>query len=167
MTDREPFLLRVAALCVGLSEIPGASSNPVILRWARDIGAPKDYRNDDTPWCAVAMNRWAQACGYPLSGSGYDLVRAKSFATWGQPCTPTLGAVLVFERPEGHHVGLYAGEGPTAFYVLGGNQGNAVSYTWIARSRLIACRWPSSVAPPSSPQTVLVAGTGPLSGNEA
>jgi uncharacterized protein (TIGR02594 family) len=167
MALAEPLLLRVARLTLGLVEISGPASNPVILQWARDIRAPKAFTNDDTAWCAVATNRWAMTCGYPLSGAGYDLLRAKSFATWGEPIAPTLGAVLVFRRPEGHHVGLYVGERPDAYCVLGGNQGNAVSYAWIEKARLEACRWPLGVPRPTSPQTVLLASAGQVSSNEA
>jgi uncharacterized protein (TIGR02594 family) len=162
----EPLLLRVAKVTLGLLEVVGPGSNPVLLRWAKDIAAPA-YTDDDTPWCAVAMNRWAQACGYPLSGAGYELLRAKSFATWGEFIVPTLGAVLVFSRPEGAHVGLYVGERADAFYVLGGNQGNRVSYAWLEKGRLMASRWPSGVTQPD-PRPVLLAHNGePLSRNEA
>jgi uncharacterized protein (TIGR02594 family) len=162
----EPLLLRVAKLCLGLTEIPGPSSNPVILRWAQDIGAPA-FTNDDTAWCAVAMNRWAQTCDYPLSGTSYELLRAKSFAAWGIPIHPTLGAVLVFSRPEGFHVGLYLGEREGAYYVLGGNQSNSVNCAWIAKNRLYASRWPSQVSLPTHHPVHLAATGQPLSTNEA
>ncbi len=164
----EPLLLRVARLCVGLVEIPGPASNPVIMRWAKDINAPA-YTDDSVAWCAVFLNRLCLACNYPLSGTDYALLRALSFATWGEPYTlPTLGAVLVFSRPEGAHVGLYAGERDDAYYVLGGNQSNAVGYAWIAKHRLVTCRWPSGVARPIDPHQLRVAANGePLSGNEA
>jgi hypothetical protein len=42
-------------------------------------------------------------------------------------------AVLVFERPGGGHVGYYFGEDATAYHVLGGNQGDAVTIARIAR----------------------------------
>ncbi|HYE86361.1 MAG TPA: TIGR02594 family protein [Vicinamibacterales bacterium] len=152
---------------IGIKEIPGAASQPVILQWAKDLKAP-DYTNDDTPWCALFLNRVCLACQLPLSGSGYELLRAKSFLTWGQPLSaPALGAVLVFKRPEGFHVGLYVGERADAYCVLGGNQGNSVGLTWIAKDRLEGCRWPADMPLPA-PAPVLVADAGvPLSTNEA
>ena len=162
----EPLLLRVARLCVGLAEVPGPASNPVIMRWAADLRAPA-YGDDSVAWCAVAMNRWMLACNYPLSGTGYDLLRAKSFSTWGQPCEPVQGAVLVFSRPAGYHVGLYLGERTDAFSVLGGNTGNAVGATWIARDRLRASRWPSGVSLQLIQRVFLRDDGQPVSGDEA
>lgn len=146
----EPIWLSVARMTEGIAEIPGPTSAPVILRWAQDIGAPA-YVNDDIAWCAVWANRLAMACKFPKSGQGYDLVRAKSFATWGVPLDePSLGCVQVFSRPEGFHVGLYLGERDNAYRVLGGNTGNAVAATWIAKERLVAQRWPLGVPLPTT-----------------
>lgn len=163
----EPIWLSVARAFVGIAETPGPASNPAILRWAADIHAPA-YGSDDTPWCAVWMNRLLLACQLPMAGTGYDLLRAKSFATWGQKlAAPALGCVLVFKRPEGYHVGLYVGERADAYRVLGGNQSNAVTYTWIDKTRLVACRWPAGVPLPA-PAPVTVATDGqPVSRNEA
>lgn len=162
----EPIWLSVARAFVGISEIPGTVSNQVILQWARDLKAP--YLNDDVAWCALFICRLCLACGLPLPGSSYDLLRAKSFEFWGIPASRGPGAVLVFHRPGGYHVGLYVGERAEAFYVLGGNQSNAVSYTWIEKARLLACRWPSTVPPPPLPRPVLLTSNGqPVSGNEA
>lgn len=164
---REPIWLSVARAFVGVSEIPGPSSNKAILQWAVDLKAP-GFSNDDTAWCAVFMNRLFMACQHPVAGKGYDLLRAKSFLTWGQPlAAPALGAVLVFYRPEGAHVGLYVGERADAYYVLGGNQSNAVTFTWIAKARLAGARWPYGVPLPA-PWPVMLADTGaPVSLNEA
>ena len=163
---REPIWLSVARSFVGIKEIPGAASQPVILQWAKDIKAPA-YDNDDIPWCALVMNRVLLACQLPMAGTGYDLLRAKSFLTWGQAFEPSLGAVLVFGRPEGYHVGLYVGERADAYQVLGGNQSDSVGYAWIAKDRLLGCRWPAG-APLPAPGFVFVANDGAaVSMNEA
>lgn len=163
----EPMWLSVARAFIGITEIPGAASNPVILRWAADLHAP-GFTNDDTAWCAVFLNRILMACQIPVAGSGYDLLRAKSFATWGQGVgASVVGAVLVFQRPEGGHVGLYVGERPDAYRVLGGNQGNAVGVTWIAKDRLVAARWPGGMAVPEASPVLLAASGEPISTNEA
>jgi len=140
----EPLWLSVARAFVGVTEFPGPASNPVILRWARAIKAPTWYDGDDKAWCAVFMNRIFLACQLPMAGTGYGLLRAQSFETWGRPLTsPAPGAVLVFTRPSGHHVGLFWAErAPDAYRVLGGNQDNAVGEARMARDRLTAIRWP-------------------------
>ena len=112
------------------------------------------------------MNRLCLACQLPLSGSGYALLRAVSFETWGQPSAVALGAVMVFHRPGGYHVGPYLGERADAYYVLGGNTGNAVAAAWIKKDRLTAIRWPTGYDR-QAPAPVLLAGNGqPLSENE-
>lgn len=141
----EPLWLSVARAFLGLQEKPGAGSNPVILRWASDLKAP-DYKDDDEAWCALFVNRLMMGCQLPLSGTGFDLLRAKSFVTWGKEITiPAVGAIMVFSRPEGAHVGLYLGERKDAYSILGGNTGNAVALTWILKNRLIATRWPDAI----------------------
>ncbi len=163
-----PLWLTVARMSLGLKEVPGPLSNPLILRWARDISAPSWYQDDDQAWCAVWMNRLMMACQLPLAGRGFDLLRAKSFETGGRPLDrPTLGAVLVFSRPEGAHVGLYLGEREDAYYVLGGNQGNAVSEAWIAKSRLTAMRWPDDVSLHDAGGPIVLSGVGAASTDEA
>lgn len=164
----EPLWLSVARAFEGLTEIPGPQSNPVILRWARDIGVPAYFNDDDIAWCAVYANRLAMALQFPLSGTGYQLLRARSFVTWGQPLpAPALGAWMVFNRPEGAHVGLYLGERPDAYRVHGGNTSNAVGATWIAKSRLIAVRWPTGVPLPTAGRLLLGDDGQQRSGDEA
>lgn len=163
-----PIWLSVAKAFLGLQEIPGPHSNPLILHWAREIHAPAWYEDDDQAWCTVFLNRIFLACQLPLSGTGFALLRAKSFETWGRSLTfPTLGAVLTFSRPEGAHVGLYLGERSDAYRVLGGNQSNAVSEAWILKSRATAIRWPNGVVATPSVPLFLKADGSPLSSNEA
>lgn len=166
---KEPIWLSVARAFVGISEIAGQHSAPVILRWSRDIAAPSWYDNDDKPWCAVFLNRLMQACQLPMAGSGFDLLRARSFASWGRPIvTPALGAIVVFQRDEGAHVGLYLGERKDGtMRVLGGNQGNAVSEAWISAVRLIAVRWPDGVPLPLGGRVQIEANGERVSVNEA
>jgi len=163
----EPLHLSVARAFVGIRETPGPVSTAVILQWAKDIGAPPWYHDDDQAWCAVWMNRLCMAMQWPLSGTGFALLRALSFETWGRSLSePTLGCVMVFLRPEGAHVALYLGETPTHYVVLGGNQGNAVSVTSIAKDRLAFMRWPAD-APYAATGRIATTATGAASDNEA
>jgi len=164
----EPIWLRVFRFVEGLQEVPGTVSNPVILKWNAAIGGPSWYDNDDKAWCALALNAVFHTCGFPLAGAGFDLLRAKFFATWGTALTvPTLGAVMVFERPEGAHVGLYLGERKDAYCIFGANQSNTVGIAWIAKKRLTAVRWPSGEAVPSTGRVWLNQNLEPVSNNEA
>ncbi len=92
---------------------------------------------------------------------------ALDFLSWGEALPgPALGAILVFRRPGGGHVGFYVGESDDAFYVLGGNQRDGVNYTWIEKARCCAIRWPQFVPkPPVEP--IILTRYGAVSTNEA
>lgn len=78
-----------------------------------------------------------------------------------------IGAILVFGRTGGGHVGFYAGEDATHYTVLGGNQSNAVTYARLDKGRLMAngIRWPASYDSPTSGQVAATGAT--ISKNEA
>ena len=165
--EKGPKLLRAALADVGVSEVPGTRSNPILLRWAKELGIT--YASDETPWCGLACARWCKAAGYNPP-TGQLALRARSWAEWGQPSQPLpmLGDVLVFERGGAGHVGLYIGEDCTSFAVLGGNQGDKVCITWIAKDRLLAARRsPWRHAQPDNVRVVRLKRTGSLSLNEA
>jgi uncharacterized protein (TIGR02594 family) len=96
-------------------------------------------------------------------------VRAKAWATWGQNIRPERiapGAVLVFERSGGGHVGFYVGEDKTNYHVLGGNQGDRVSIMRLEKSRCIARRWPTGRPVIGGPKAMSATAGIPLSRNE-
>jgi uncharacterized protein (TIGR02594 family) len=99
-----------------------------------------------------------EAVGLPYPSKGM-FARAKSWLDWGKPCSPVLGAVVVFGREGGGHVGFLVGQNDTNWYVLGGNQSNAVNITPIARNRAIGYRWPVSMAISETPLPKMVGGT--------
>ena len=150
-----PLWHGVAKAQIGVKELPGPKSNPTILTWAGKVGRKLGiaYTDDAVPWCGLFVAYCMTAAGQTPPDIS---VRAKAWATWGLPVEPTLGAVLVFERPGGGHVGFYAGETAAAYRVLGGNQGDAVNYAWIAKHRCIAVRWPPKAALP--PKVIRVVG---------
>lgn len=157
--------MTIARAYVGVRETAGPANSPTIMGWAKRLGAKVLgilYTDDSAiPWCGLF-------CAEVMTEAGIKpppiAVRAKSWATWGDPGPAGVGAVLVFQRPGGGHVGLYAGETPAAYKVLGGNQSDAVSYAMISKQRCIAVRWPPGVAPFPP---LAVAAAGDLSRNEA
>ncbi len=60
---------------------------------------------------------------------------------------PVIGAVLIFERGSGGHVGFALGQDETNFFLLGGNQSDAVTIARVAKYRLLGARWPSTFPP--------------------
>lgn len=164
MISADPPWLIKARACVGLREIPGPQHNKTIQFWLAKLGAW--WKDDETPWCGTFVAHCLQEAGHPVPQHWY---RAKAWADYGsqlQFSRIAPGAILVFDRKGGGHVGFYTGETATAFRVLGGNQSNGVNETWIGKGRCIAARWPKGVPVIGSP--VRLAGTGqPLSTNEA
>ena len=94
-------------------------------------------------------------------------VRASAWGDWGTKLTRgTPGAILVFTRSGGGHVGFYVSEDAATYHVLGGNQSDSVSITKIAKDRCTAIRWPAGVpAPTAGP--VVKQFNGRLSTNES
>lgn len=119
------------------------------------------------PWCGAFLFG-VLAAALPDEPLPVHPLYARNWGAFGVAlAAPAPGAVLVFERgPSGGHVGFYVGEDGGRFRVLGGNQSNAVTEAWVAKSRLLATRWPESVPPPSGGRR-RVTGAGQLSTDEA
>lgn len=154
--------LDVARKLEGLKEIPGPKHNPVIVRWLRDLKAW--WSDDETPWCGTFVAHCLKEVGLPIPKLWF---RAKEWATYGSLLRPDRlapGAILVFDRRGGGHVGFYVGEDAGFYYVLGGNQANGVNVMKLGKSRLVASRWPKDI--PVIGKPVRMAG-GKVSTNEA
>jgi uncharacterized protein (TIGR02594 family) len=137
---REPRWLKIARSYNGLREVRGPKHNPVILRWLEKLRAW--WRDDETPWCGVFVAHCMQEAGLPYPTL---YMRAKAWSDYGARLRPQFlapGAILVFDRAGGGHVGFYVGEDATHYHVLGGNQANAVNIMRLGKGRLLASRWP-------------------------
>ena len=84
----------------------------------------------------------------PLLGAlGTNPYWAPNWLLFGQPVQPITGAVLVFECGSGGYVGFAVGKHDPTFFVLGGNQSDAVTIARVAKSRLLGARWPATWPP--------------------
>jgi uncharacterized protein (TIGR02594 family) len=134
-TALEPAWLRAARAKLGTREAAGAANSPTIMGWAKRLGAKvlgTIYNADSVPWCGLFVATCVAEVGLPTVPIA---LRAASWAAWGFPLAAdrlSPGAVLVFQRPGGGHVGFYLGEDAAAYHVLGGNQSDAVTITRIA-----------------------------------
>lgn len=154
--------LDVAKKLEGLKEIPGPKHNPRIISWLRDLNAW--WSDDETPWCGTFVAHCMKEVGLPIPKLWF---RAKEWASYGSLLRPDRlapGAILVFGRTGGGHVGFYVGEDAGHYYVLGGNQANGVNVMKLGKSRLVASRWPKDIPVVGKP--VRMAG-GKVSTNEA
>lgn len=82
-----------------------------------------------------------------LGALGTNPYWARNWFLFGQAVQPINGAVLIFQRSSGGHVGFAVGQDDTHFYVLGGNQSDAITIARIAKSRLLGARWPATIPP--------------------
>ncbi|WP_323034544.1 TIGR02594 family protein [Pararhodobacter sp.] len=151
----------------GTKEIAGKASNPTIMGWAKKLGGwiASYYNNDDIPWCGLFLAHCIGAT-LPSETLPANPLGALNWAKFGVRCAPTLGAVLVFSRSGGGHVGIYVGEDAEAYHVLGGNQSNTVNITRVAKSRHVDTRWPATWPAPDA-RKIALSGSGKLSTNEA
>lgn len=142
-SGEEPPWIAVARSLMGTKEIVGPKHNQVILGWIKSLGGW--FKDDETPWCGTFVGFCMFKVGIERPVNWF---RAKEWSSWGKPCQPSVGAVVVFAREGGGHVGFLVGQSADHYYVLGGNQSNAVNIMPIAKARAIATRWPTSLALP-------------------
>lgn len=161
----KPSWLIEAERHIGVKEIKGPKHSARIIGWLDGLRAW--WKDDETPWCGVFVAHCMKTAGLPLPKFW---MRAKDWLNWGTPtAAPIIGAIVVFERQGGGHVGFVVGKDKSGnLMVLGGNQGDAVNIRPFAMSRVAGYRWPSGVARPSAtPQLPILASNGQLSTNEA
>lgn len=142
----EPSWLQYARRYNGVKEIPGPRNSETIMGWisslAKKLGnwIKNTLPDDETPWCGTFVAYVMDARGWSIPKS---FMSAKSWLTFGRGlATPAPGAILVFTRNGGGHVGFYVRETPTHYIVFGGNQSNMVNETAVAKTRLAGIRWP-------------------------
>lgn len=159
----EPGWMKIARGYLGTREIAGSKHNSRIMGWLSRL---KSWiKDDETPWCGTFVAAVMQEAGLPYPK---EFPRAKAWSDYGANLRTTHltpGAILVFSRDGGGHVGFYVGEDATAYHVLGGNQSNSVNVTRILKNRCIATRWPKGEPVIGGP--VRMASNGTISRNEA
>jgi uncharacterized protein (TIGR02594 family) len=145
----QPAWLAAAWAEFGVREILGKDDSAEILRYFRDAG-DAHTETEETPWCAAFAGAMLKRGGQTGTGS----LLARSYLDWGISLDePRLGAIAVLSRgndPTTGHVGFVLGDTPDKLYLLGGNQGDAVSVAPFDRARLLGFRWPKEDSDTSS-----------------
>jgi uncharacterized protein (TIGR02594 family) len=141
----QPTWLAAAWRELGQTEVAGPGENPRIVRLYAEAGHPQ-VRHDEVAWCAAFVGACLEHGGIRCSRS----LMARSYARWGTPLSAArFGAIAVLSRtsdPALGHVGFVVGETADKIYLLGGNQGDAVSVAAFDRARVVAMRWPGASA---------------------
>lgn len=126
-----PKMLLEALNLYGVKEKVGESDNPEILSWAKELNLPQ-YTADSIPWCGLFVAIVAKRAGKPVVSNP---LWAANWLKFGLSCKPELGAVAVFSREGGNHVGLYVGEDQDCYHILGGNQKDSVCISRLKKPR--------------------------------
>lgn len=134
---------------IGVTETAGSTSNPVVVAYYKDAGAP-EIKDDSVPWCAAFAGAMLTRSGYRSTGS----LLAQSYLDWGMSLqTPMVGCVAVFKRGSASwqgHVGFFVREEGNYIVVLGGNQSDSVRESRYPKKDLLGYRWPDSAALPTA-----------------
>lgn len=134
---------------VGMTEVPGAASNPAILAMLKlDQSWPG---GDEVAWCSAFVNYICWLLGLPRSKS----LAARSWLKIGAPVSLTNAAagfdIVVLSRGTGRqpgpdvltapgHVGFFLSAQDGAISILAGNQGNRVSEQAFSLTQLLGIR---------------------------
>ncbi len=168
-----PRHMTIAYELIGTKEIVGSKHSPIILGWAKELGLGDIYTNDELAWCglffAYVMMKADRKVELPTKDK-YDYLRALRYqfmpnvteVAKGDEC---VGDILIFQRPEGGHIGFCVSMSDKAYSVLGGNQGNQVSIVDIAKERCVKRLRP--IYKTYIPFASIKTSTGKLSSNEA
>jgi len=162
ISERGPKILLEAVKLYGTLEVVGDKDNPEILNWAKELGLPQ-YTHDSIPWCGLFVALVASRAGKEVVK---DPLWAANWLNFGSSCEGELGAVAVFSREGGNHVGIYVGEDSSHYHILGGNQKDSVSIVRISKSRCRGFR-AQYRSKPTNVRRVILSATGEVSTNEA
>jgi len=140
----------------GLKEVAGPGNNPEIMTMGTATGIK--YSGDDMAWCGLFV---AYCIGTTLPDEVLpnNPLGARRWERFGESTKPRSGAVMVFWRESTDsglgHVGFYVGENKDSYFILGGNQGNAVSEDSYSKKQFLAARWPRTATSLGGGQAVV------------
>lgn len=164
----EPWMQEISKF-MSLHEV---RDNAELSRWLKSdgktLGDPAKL-----PWCgdaaitALVKTLPRERLPKSLEANPYW---ARNFAKFGKSAGKgCYGAVLVFSRGKGGHVGFAVGYDPVKnrYRVRGGNQGDMIKDSWIDGKRLLAARMPSSWKRKPRPLPIMNSRGAVISRNEA
>lgn len=142
---QQPDWLAWAWRELGVHEVAGSGDNPRIAEMFKTVGHDA-IRDDEVAWCAAFLGACLERSGRSSTRS----LMARSYLEWGNAINEArFGAIAVLSRgtdPALGHAGFIVGETEQQVFLLGGNQGNAVSVAPFAKERVLAYRWPQETA---------------------
>lgn len=136
-----PAWLPIAFGELGQRELAGAAHNARII--AYHATTTLKATSDEVAWCSAFLNWVMRQAGKSGTGSA----AARSWLKWGVTLpSPRLAAVAVLWRgdpaSDQGHVGIVVGFDRDHVWLLGGNQGDAVTVARFPRGQVLGFRWP-------------------------
>lgn len=136
----EPSWMAIARAELGVAELPGEARSRRIIRYHAEASIKASA--DEVPWCSAFVNFVMARAGH----RGTRSAAARSWLQWGRGVGALPGAIVVLSRgdPRGPlgHVGFLVRAEGDSLWVLGGNQGDAVTFARFPRERALGFRWP-------------------------
>lgn len=166
-TVSTPWLNEVGRY-MGLHELRNKTALSTWLRSDKSsVGDPTKL-----PWCgdlvetAIKLTLPAEPFTGKVKANPYFATNWNDFGVKTEPC---YGAVGVFVRPGGGHVGFIIGFDPVRkrYRLRNGNVSNTVCDSWIDASRCVGIRWPTTYKGPKQPLPILDSSGAVVSKNEA
>ena len=145
----EPVWLKIAQREIGTTEISGPAHNSRVIEYLMSCETldANAQRQDETFWCSAFVNWVVEKSGM----RGTDSAWALTWENWGREIDePRLGAIAVFSRDDGGHVGFLLKDLGDKVRILGGNQSNTVKAAEFPKNgrhggqryKLKGYRWP-------------------------
>jgi uncharacterized protein (TIGR02594 family) len=147
---------------IGKREIGASNMSPFIKDMQKTLGW--EWLGN-VPWCGIFVSYVLHRTNLYYPKDGY---RAASFKTLTTSLDkPAVGAIAVYQREGGGHVGFVVGQTQDGrVMVLGANQGNAINIMPFSRGRVVDYRWPSVAPHPSRYDLPIIYSDMDNSGNE-
>lgn len=145
----KPEWIAIAEQELGQKEIAGKKHNPRIVGYH---ATTSNAKTDESPWCASFVNWVLKQSGYEGAGSAWS----HAWKKWGDGLSkPAVGAVAFIDwgktdpaKKDKGHVGFVVGKtSKNSIVLLGGNQGDSVSYAAFKPSLIQAYRVPKGYTP--------------------
>ncbi len=139
--------LPLACKEIGVKEVAGSASHPRIFEYMASVDSLQRMEDSSTSWCSCFVN-W---CVERIALRGTNCAAAQSWKNWrngksadsvrpGSPSAAMVGDIAVWERVapgDWHgHVSIFIDYDADTdeLLVLGGNQADAVRYSWYPRN---------------------------------
>ena len=147
-----PKYMAVARSYLGTKEAPGSVNNPKVVEMFK-LAAHPEIKQDSVPWCAAFVAACLKQGGAPNEVVPSLRLWAAAYGQLGTKLAqPAYGCVGVKTRNGGGHVGFVVAANKDFVWLLGGNQGDAVSIAKFSRSSFTAFRLPTGVDAKSLPK---------------